>query len=184
MAHRVKLLGRNILILSCLKNLNKNPRKNKMFTVLNTVAQPSKRLMLELALYLEGSGDTLPDLCERNHVSPEELQDIVANSVFRDDLKKMRVEVREHGLTFRVKAKTMAEELLKTTWELTQDGAASPAVRADMIKSVVEWADLKPRNKGTEQGVAGGVQILINLGENSARVPHTIDVPRVTEDVD
>jgi len=124
--------------------------------------------MLELALYLEGSGDDVEDLLVRNQLDPGELQKLLANPIFRNDLSRMREEVRERGLTFKVKARTMAEELLKTTWDITQDISASPAVKADLIKAVVEWGDLKPRNKDTSQDNSGGIRIMINLAENSA----------------
>lgn len=124
----------------------------------------SKRVMLEIALYLEGSGDTVEDLIARNQISADDLQKLLSNPIFRTDLGRMREEVREKGLTFRVKARAMAEELLKSTWMLTQDNNVSPTVRADLIKAVVEWGDLKPKNKESSQEAGGGIRILINLG--------------------
>lgn len=134
----------------------------------------SKRVMLELALYLEGSGDDVTDLLQRHNMQPEELQKLLSNPIFRADLTKMRAEVREKGLTFKVKARTMAEELLKTTWELTQDTTTSPAVKADLIKAVVEWGDLKPKSKDGNTDNGGGVRIMINLSDNTT--PRTINV--------
>lgn len=146
----------------------------------------SKRIMLELALQLEGSGDEVADIIERNQISPEQLLIMLANPVFKADLARVRDEVREHGLTFRIKARTMAEELLKTTWQITQSDTTSPAVKADLIKSVVEWGDLKPKNKETGQGTGGGVRILINLSNNggfdagsSQKVHEIVGIPEI-----
>ena len=133
----------------------------------------SKRICLELALYLEGSGDTVADILQRNQLVPEQLNTLLVNPIFRAELTKQREEIREKGLTFRVKARTMAEELLKTTWDLTQDTSSSAAVRADLIKAVVEWGDLKPRNKDGASPDSGGVRIMINLGGNDQK---SIDV--------
>lgn len=132
----------------------------------------SKRVCLELALYLEGSGDTVEDLIQRNQLTPDQLQLLVSNPIFREDLKRMREEVREKGLTFKVKSRTMAEELLKTTWDITQDPTTSPAVKADLIKAVVEWGDLRPRKEGGGDNAGGGVRILINLGENTREITY------------
>lgn len=138
----------------------------------------SKRVMLEIALYLEGSGDTVEDLISRNQISADELQKLLSNPIFRTDLSRMREEVREKGLTFRVKARAMAEELLKSTWLLTQDNNVSPTVRADLIKAVVEWGDLKPKNKESAQDMGGGIKILINLG--STAPPLLVEGTQVT----
>lgn len=126
----------------------------------------SKRLLLELALQLEGSGDDVSDIITRNQISPEQLLQLLANPVFKADLARVREEVREHGLTFRIKARTMAESLLKTTWDITQSDTTSPAVKADLIKAVVEWGDLKPKSKDTGGNSGGGVRILIDLSGN------------------
>jgi hypothetical protein len=84
-------------------------------------------------------------------------------------------------MTFKLKARAQAEELLTTSWLLIHDPAVSPAVKADLIKSTVKWAGLEPKdNIQTEQG--GGVRIMINLG-NSPNDIRTIEAPMEVEDV-
>jgi len=135
------------------------------------VDYPSKRLALELALMLEGSGETLQDLVTRHDLTPLQLEKQLSNAVFRAELTKLREEVRDKGLTFRVKARAMAEEMLKTTWQLVHDPTASFAVRADLIKSVVEWGGFKP--KADNAAVSdGGVKVIINFSGK----PQEIDV--------
>lgn len=147
------------------------PLDNLRFLPYNTYMLPdlpilsSKRVMLEIALYLEGSGDTVEDILNRNQITPEDLKILVANPIFKADLARVREEVRENGLTFRVKARTMAEELLKTTWDITQDNSTSPAVKADLIKACVEWGDLKPKSKENAGVGAGGVRIVFNFAD-------------------
>ena len=72
--------------------------------------------------------------------------------------------MREKGLTFKLKARAQAEELLTTSYLLIHDPAVSPAVKADLIKSTVKWAGLEPKNTEVSDGAAGGVKITINLG--------------------
>lgn len=141
----------------------------------------SKRILLEVALYLEHSGDTVEDICERNQITPENLQVLLQNPIFTADLRRVREEVREHGLTFRVKARTMAEELLKTTWQITQDSTASPAVKADLIKAVVEWGDLKPKSKDANVNAGGGVRIMINFAPEREHDVKTIEAYGIPE---
>jgi hypothetical protein len=72
--------------------------------------------------------------------------------------------VQEKGLTFKLKARAQAEELLTTSYLLIHDPAVSPAVKADLIKSTVKWAGLEPKNTEVSDGAGGGVKITINLG--------------------
>jgi hypothetical protein len=67
-------------------------------------------------------------------------------------------------MTFKLKARAQAEELLTTSWMLIHDSAVSPAVKADLIKSTVKWAGLEPKGEVTNEGNGGGVRININLG--------------------
>lgn len=140
------------------------------------VNYPSKRLALELALHLEGSGDKLEDLLERHDITASDLGKYLSNPVFRDDLIHLRDEVREKGLTFRVKARTMAEEMLKTTWQIVHDPAASYAVRADLIKSTVEWAGLKPKTDAVD-AAGSGVKVVINFSSTPQQLDVTPQLP-------
>lgn len=87
--------------------------------------------------------------------------------VFLRKVADFRDEIRDKGVTFRLKARTQAEELLKTSWMLIHDPVVSPAVKADLIKSTVKWAGLEPKGDiGADIGT-GGVKITINLGARS-----------------
>lgn len=122
------------------------------------------RFAFDLALLLEGSGEKLDELLDRHEYSASELLIFKADPVFLKKVDAYREEVRTKGLTFRVKARAQAEELLQTSWLLIHDPVVSPAVKADLIKSTVKWAglDTGPANEGA--GAVGGVTISINLG--------------------
>jgi hypothetical protein len=80
-------------------------------------------------------------------------------------------------MTFRLKARAQAEELLTTSWTLIHSSDVSAAVKADLIKSTVKWGGLEPQKdfSGVDnQG--GGVSITINLGDNTP-------LPKVIEHV-
>ncbi len=129
------------------------------------------RLAFDMALALEGSGESMQDMVARHEISMADLLDFKNDPVFLKKVEGYRDEVRDKGLTFKLKARAQAEELLTTSWLLIHDPSVSPAVKADLIKSTVKWAGLEP--KGTEavdNGAGGGVRIMINLGGKQAEV--------------
>ena len=87
--------------------------------------------------------------------------------VFLKKVEHYRDEIREKGLTFKLKARAQAEELLTTSWGLIHSADVSPAVKADLIKSTVKWAGLETKTDEANVGVAGGVKININFGNNA-----------------
>ena len=136
------------------------------------------RLAFDVALTLEGSGDTLQEVITRHNISVNDILIFNADQVFLKKVESYRTEIREKGLTFKLKARAQAEELLTTSWLLIHDPAVSPAVKADLIKSTVKWAGLEPKDAGPQDNGTGGVKITINLG-NDPRDAHTIEATTV-----
>lgn len=136
----------------------------------------SDRLCFDIALRLEGSGEDLPEILQRHNVTTLELSDFSKDPVFDKKVKHYRDEIREKGITFRLKARAQAEELLTTSWSLIHHPDVSAAVKADLIKSTVKWAGLETKGDAAE-GNAGGVSITINLGgeQQTMRVVPTSD---------
>jgi hypothetical protein len=126
----------------------------------------SDRLAFDIALTLEGSGETLQEVMTRHKILANDILEFNADPVFLKKVEHYRDEVREKGLTFKLKARAQAEELLTTSWMLIHDPAVSPAVKADLIKSTVKWGGLEPKNEAVVEGGGGGVRITINLGPN------------------
>ena len=123
-----------------------------------------ERLALDTALMLEGSGETLDEVKDRHHVTAEELLVFNKDPVFLKKVKTYREEVRDKGMTFKLKARSQAEELLITSWSLIHSPDVSAAVKADLIKSTVKWGGLEPKNEINMDGSGSGVKITINLG--------------------
>jgi hypothetical protein len=139
------------------------------------------RLAFDMALTLEGSGETLQEIMGRHGITANDILTFNADPIFLKKVEHYRGEVREKGLTFRLKARAQAEELLTTSWLLIHDPAVSPAVKADLIKSTVKWAGLEPKTEVTSDGSGSGVKITINLGPD----PHdsrTIEATTEIED--
>ena len=134
----------------------------------------SDRLAFDVALTLEGSGESLQEIMLRHHIGPSEIITFNSDPVFLKKVDHYRNEIREKGMTFRLKARAQAEELLTTSWLLIHDPIVSPAVKADLIKSTVKWAGLENK-EGVATDGNSGVSITINLG-NDKQEPRVINV--------
>jgi len=107
--------------------------------------------------------DLANDILSRHNLAAADLLAFNADPVFLKRVESYREEIISKGMTFRLKARAQAEELLTTSWLLIHDPSVSPAVKADLIKSTVKWGGLEPKGESGETG-SGGVRISINLG--------------------
>lgn len=134
----------------------------------------SDRLAFDVALTLEGSGESLQEIMRRHNIGSSDILTYNQDPVFLKKVEHYRGEIRDKGMTFRLKARAQAEELLTTSWLLIHDPIVSPAVKADLIKSTVKWAGLENKD-GVSTDSGGGVSITINLG-NDKKEPRVINV--------
>lgn len=114
---------------------------------------------------MEGSGDPVATLLTEYKLTKQDLVDFSADPVFVSKLGDYRKQIKEKGLTFKLKARAQAEELLTTSWLLIHDKDVSAAVKADLIKSTVRWAGLDD-SKAPSENAGGGVSIVINMGND------------------
>ena len=136
----------------------------------------SNRLAFDVALALEGSGETLDEIKQRHHIRTNDLLVFNKDPVFLKQVEGYRDDIREKGVTFRLKAREQAEELLTTSWGLIHSPVVSPAVKADLIKSTVKWAGLDVNTDEGTGGAACGVKININFGNNAPPMTLTAEV--------
>lgn len=125
----------------------------------------TNRFAMDLSLMLEGSGETIDEVLVRHGKTKNDLLEFAQDPVFTKRVSEYREEIKEKGVTFRMKARAQAEELLTTSWLLIHAPDVSPTVKADLIKSTVKWAALEPKNGEGDVNVAQGVSITINLGD-------------------
>lgn len=106
------------------------------------------RFVFELALALDPVETTL----ERYHVDLATYEAYLRNPAFQAQLQRFRNDIFEKGLSFREKSRAMAEDMLKTAYNLIHDKDVPATVKADLIKWVAKVADLEPKaNKNEEQ---------------------------------
>lgn len=121
------------------------------------------RLALDVALSLEDSSFTIDELLTYHHLTEDQLLSISADPLFQRAVRSMRDEVREKGLTFRMKARVMADSLLKTSWQIIHSESTPPSVKSELIRSTVKWANLEPKND-TPLDSTNGARIIIQIG--------------------
>lgn len=142
----------------------------------------SDRMAFDMALLLEGSGESVAEIADRHHLSLDDMAGVAKDPLFIKKVEHYRDEVREKGLTFRMKARAQAEELLVTSWTLIHSPDVSAAVKADLIKQTVKWGGLEPKND-TEVTAGGGVKITINLGQAQEDVSARVIQHQDNEDI-
>lgn len=125
-------------------------------------------LPIELALKTASPGE----LRVEYGYSPTEWDALRTNQVFLKELAGACELVRQEGMSFKLKAKLIAEENLKQVWKMIHDNSdkAPPAVvKGKLIELTARWAGFDPRTNG-ENGEGGPVNantlnIQINLGD-------------------
>lgn len=122
------------------------------------------RLAFDIALTMEGSGFDVQEVLTTHDILPEDLAVFSQDPVFARKVEAFRGEIRDKGVTFKLKARAQAEELLATSWAMIHDNTVSSAVRADLLKATIKWAGLEPKGDVPEGPMGEGVKIVINMG--------------------
>lgn len=107
------------------------------------------------------------EVCEMYGIDRVEWQMIRADPRFIQELTRATAMLREEGMSFKIKAKLQAEEMLKESWRMVHDtsGAVPPSVKADLIKFTVRAAGLSEEKPAAgAAGAVAGLSISINLG--------------------
>jgi len=125
-----------------------------------------ERLACELALKM----DSTEDVFARYGYTPEGAAELMESPAFTALLGRIGIEIRENGLSFRQKAKAIAEELLPTAFDIATDPLQSAAVRADLIKWAAKVAGHEPNPKEAPQGGAGFSLTLMFAGNAPEKV--------------
>mgnify|MGYP001570073556 CR=1 FL=1 len=100
---------------------------------------------------------------QRYDLTEREFNYILAQPMFRAEVGAHVSAFKEHGVTFVIKAKLIAEEKLADMYYIISDLSLDPRIRVDAWKSVVKAAGLEL--SGDRAGVtanANNVQIVIN----------------------
>jgi hypothetical protein len=106
---------------------------------------------------------SMSEIREAYGYSEEEWMQLRDDGNFLADLAAALQMVKKEGMSFKLKARLQAEELLKTSWRLMHNEETPSSVRADLIKSTMRWAGYDTKDQVAAGGNAG-LNIQINLG--------------------
>jgi len=109
------------------------------------------RLAFELALRLEPAQEVF----ERYGVAPSDALALLDNPTFQKALRDYHQQITDEGVSFRMKARLQAEDLLRHSYQIAIDSEQPTAVRADLIKWTAKVADLEPRTDKASFGGSG-----------------------------
>lgn len=124
-----------------------------------TIVAWDPRLAFDVAL---AGADKAMEVFARYKIDPGAAVNLIQNPVFQQQLKRYAQEIEEGGLTFRQKAKILAEDLLPHAYDLATDVTYPAAVRADMIQWMAKVADLEPvKSNGKDITGHGGFSLQI-----------------------
>jgi len=108
--------------------------------------------------------------------SIEEAQVLIGLPAFIATIKKYKEELTRDGVTFRMRAKMQAEDLLTHSYTMAADPETPPAVRADLIKWTAKVAGPEPDSKEKGAGAGAGFSLNITFAGAAPAVGATLDV--------
>jgi len=136
--------------------------------LISPAPQWTDRLVYDVALALEGGLPDLSPVVARHGLDPSEFVWLLDDSTFLKAVLALREEIAAKGVVFQTRARSLAEDVLRTTHRLSKDPDVSPTVRHDCAKSIVRWAGYDKPDPETALGT-GGVTISINIGGDDNR---------------
>lgn len=120
-----------------------------------------------------GAREPIESLLAAEGITPDTFTRLLEDKVFQSAIRKYTKELTENGVSFQLKARIQAEELLKRQYILIHDPETPPAVAVKAIENVVRWAGLEPKTSQQAAASPGaGFQIVFNL--NGAEKPEKV----------
>lgn len=97
---------------------------------------------------------------------------------FNDAVAKQRSELEASGMTFRIKAKALTEDVFEDAYKIARSNDATLLQKLEFIKLGAKLGDMEPKTN-TAIAAGPGFSITINMGSTSAQ--KTIDIPAAEE---
>lgn len=111
----------------------------------------------------------LADIQREYGYSDEQWALLPKNPAFIADLSAAVEMVKQEGMSFKLKARLIAEESLKQAWKMIHDTTdkTPPSVKSDMIKAVARWAgyDIKAEAASASAANQPTFNVQINLSD-------------------
>jgi hypothetical protein len=104
------------------------------------------------------------EICEAYGIDKDGFVALTNDPLFIQAYAGAKEMLQKDGMSFKIKARIQAEELLKKSWAMIHADHTPTAVKADLIKSTIRWAGYEPKNEGPGGTGNNAFQININLG--------------------
>lgn len=135
----------------------------------NPVLDLPPQMVLEVAL----GTDPVESVCARYGYEAEQVEYIRNSKYFWKVVREQEAELEKNGLSFKLRAKKVTEDMLGRLWVHAKTDAVPFAAKLDFMKTAAKLADLEP--KATQAIPGTGFSITFNLGGTSASI--TQDAP-------
>ena len=130
---------------------------------LNPIVDVPQKLLLDLAVGL----DSFEDICTRYNYTSEQAEALRANPGIKTRVAQIAAELKESGVTFRLRNAHAAEDMIGVIWAEARRADTSLDKKIEAAKLFAKLGDLEPRTK-TDGVSGGGVTISINIPALSA----------------
>jgi hypothetical protein len=117
-----------------------------------TIVAWDPRLALEIVM---AGAEKAQEVFEKYKISHTAAVELLTNPLFQKQIEQYKAELETSGMSYRMKARVLAEDLLPEAYEIAKDPTYPAAVRADMIQWVTKVADLEPARSNGKDIVAG-----------------------------
>lgn len=141
-----------------------------------------ERLACELALM----PDDVEAVFSRYGYSIDEAAVLLESQGFLVILERVKRELHDTGMSFRMKARAISEALLPHAWDMASDPHCPSAVRADLIKWTAVVGGNTPKDKDKDDGKTGG-GLVLNIqfsGQPSQQVIATREPLTITQEAE
>jgi hypothetical protein len=121
-------------------------------------------LALDVARNQVGMKLPIDELMQKLHIPKDRFLQLASSELFKKQVKAFVKELEDNGISFQLKARIQAEEMLKKNWQIVHDPDTPPTVAVKAIENTVRWAGLENKGTAVDATAAGsGFSITINI---------------------
>jgi len=142
--------------------------------------QTLRELAMSVARNEVGANLPIDKVLLTEGLTRSEFDDIALNPQYTRYVQGYVKELSENGYSFVSKARLLAEDLLKTAYNIAKDEDAPAAARVKMIENLVDWGGAVPK-AAVVLGAGQGFSITINIPGSTPQQAALEDVTDVTD---
>lgn len=147
--------------------------------LLPTPPQPALDIPQEMILAMAIGMEEPDQIASRYGFEGIEWRKLQAWKPFNDAVAKQKAELEQNGVTFRIKAKALTEDVFEDAYKIARSNDATLLQKLEFIKLGAKLGDMEP--KASAQVASGpGFSITINITDPPKK-PEVVDVETVEQ---